>query len=583
MLTINPSITQDIDDIINELKKELERQNIHGYALNIISKQDTYLSYYYGFTDLSKTQKISENTIFCLQSTTKSLTTLAIMIAENIGLLKLDDTIYKYCQDIKFKSKFDEKEYQTITFRHLLSHSSGIVCEARLGGVFNNTYCTWEDHVKSCFDSWLLFPVGSSFSYSNIGMDLAVYVLERITNQPYSEFIDKYIAKPLKIDILFDLKMIFEKSEIARGHSWDFQTSKTDGIAFGCGGAYLSMSDMTVLARLFLNKGRFNDSIILPDKYFDEMISVNGVLGYGLGTMVDSHNGISIPNHPGGGFGYSSDFYWLPEYDLSIIAFSNQEDSLFSMKIHLKKLLFHVLKAKRHNISSAPRKTGSRDLIDLNIERLSGVYRGVWGNKHIVWKNDSLVIDNGYLYEKLIAVNKNQFLTEDDKLYEFSRDDNYNPLKLTTSTELLGDISYDFVRQYPNSPINEDNINPDWIGIYSFILYHTDILYVAILIENGYLTLYGMEKYILIQRESTPNIFDCLTGEVVIFQENSVILPSNTVAIKRENIVQEMKELKENSPDHRHLEGWILDELVSKLKLLGSNTEAEEIAGLTTK
>ena len=38
--------------------------------------------------------------------------------------------------------------------------------------------------MRSISDTWLRFPVGTGYAYSNLAIDLAGYILEQVSNKP---------------------------------------------------------------------------------------------------------------------------------------------------------------------------------------------------------------------------------------------------------------------------------------------------------------------------------------------------------------------------------------------------------------
>ena len=69
----------------------------------------------------------------------------------------------------------------------LLSHTAGFTHEAPVGNSNELDPGTFDEHVRSISDTWLRFPVGSGFAYSNLGIDLAGYILERVEGRPFAE------------------------------------------------------------------------------------------------------------------------------------------------------------------------------------------------------------------------------------------------------------------------------------------------------------------------------------------------------------------------------------------------------------
>ncbi len=106
------------------------------------------------------------------------MTAAAIMLAVQRGLLDLDKPIAAYLPDFTVNSRFEAKPQAKMTLRHLLSHRAGFTHEAPIGNNDDLSFPSFEAHVRSISDTWLRFPVGDRFRYSNLGVDLAGFILQ---------------------------------------------------------------------------------------------------------------------------------------------------------------------------------------------------------------------------------------------------------------------------------------------------------------------------------------------------------------------------------------------------------------------
>ena len=59
---------------------------------------------------------------------------------------------------------------------------------------------TFDAHVRSISDTWLRFPVGTGYAYSNLGIDLAGYILEQVWKEPFPAVMRDSLLAPLGMD-----------------------------------------------------------------------------------------------------------------------------------------------------------------------------------------------------------------------------------------------------------------------------------------------------------------------------------------------------------------------------------------------
>ena len=104
---------------------------------------------------------------------------LTVLAAVRDGLLDLDEPISSYLPEFTVGSVHEDRPQDRMTLRHLLSHTAGFVHEAPVGNNYEVGDASFEEHVASISETWLRFPVGERFGYSNLGIDLAASIVAR--------------------------------------------------------------------------------------------------------------------------------------------------------------------------------------------------------------------------------------------------------------------------------------------------------------------------------------------------------------------------------------------------------------------
>ena len=117
-------------------------------------------------------------------SISKTFTATAVMQAVQAGRLDLDEPITTYLPGFTVHSAFEEHPERKITLRMLLSHTAGFTFDAPIGNDDELDPGDFDAHVRSISDTWLRFPVGTGYAYSNLGIDLAGYILEKTSDSP---------------------------------------------------------------------------------------------------------------------------------------------------------------------------------------------------------------------------------------------------------------------------------------------------------------------------------------------------------------------------------------------------------------
>src|SRR5688572_30017367 len=111
--------TSNADEVDDYVQAEMKKQRIPGLSLAVAKNGVLEKTAGYGLANLEWSTPARPDTIFQIQSVTKTFTASAVMLLVEEGKLKLEDTITNYFAD-------PPQSWEGITVRHLLTHTSGI-------------------------------------------------------------------------------------------------------------------------------------------------------------------------------------------------------------------------------------------------------------------------------------------------------------------------------------------------------------------------------------------------------------------------------------------------------------------------
>ncbi len=138
-----------------------------------------------GFSDASKTTRLTDQYRFHIGSIAKEFNATAIMILKEQGKLSLDDHLSRYFPELPSWA-------QTIRIRHLLQYSSGL---PDLKWKFLTGDASAMDSVKMA--TRLDFAPGTQYAYNNTNTLLQRQLVERLTKMKFSEFVRQKMLVPL--------------------------------------------------------------------------------------------------------------------------------------------------------------------------------------------------------------------------------------------------------------------------------------------------------------------------------------------------------------------------------------------------
>ncbi len=166
-------------------------EGIPALSAAVVYDQDILWAKGFGFTDLDGKVPTTPQTVYRVHSISKLFTATMLMQLRDRGKLQLDDPVANYLPGFAPKSRFGD--LPPITLRQLASHTSGL---QRLPPLPVRDL-SMETILSGLKDVEQTFPLLTEWKYSNLGYMLLGYALSRIAGQPYDEYVQENILKPL--------------------------------------------------------------------------------------------------------------------------------------------------------------------------------------------------------------------------------------------------------------------------------------------------------------------------------------------------------------------------------------------------
>jgi N-acyl-D-amino-acid deacylase len=165
----------------------------------------------FGFADVTTREPIQPTSLFRIASISKPITAVAVLQLIEQGKLKLDDKVFDILDDkplLLDDAKFDERQKE-ITIRNLLEHRGGWDRDKSFDAMFQSirfakaldkpSPAEPADIIRNMLGLPLDFAPGERYAYSNYGYCLLGRVIERLTSQPYDQYVQQHVLQPLKI------------------------------------------------------------------------------------------------------------------------------------------------------------------------------------------------------------------------------------------------------------------------------------------------------------------------------------------------------------------------------------------------
>lgn len=188
----------DIKKVAAELEPSIRQAMIEGKipsaSIALISGDKVIWTGAYGESNLWARTPATTETVYLIGSTFKAMSTIALFQLMEAGKFKLDDAVSKY---IDFTIPGDDPK-NPVTFRHLLTHTSGL--DGDFGAIplwSNDAPVTLDDFVRKSLK--VAHPPMSKVEYSNAAFTFVGYLVEKLSGVPYRKYIQEHIFDPLEM------------------------------------------------------------------------------------------------------------------------------------------------------------------------------------------------------------------------------------------------------------------------------------------------------------------------------------------------------------------------------------------------
>ncbi|MBW8035783.1 MAG: beta-lactamase family protein [Planctomycetes bacterium] len=345
--SLSSGIQTVFDGYRQSIPEIMTKHKIPGLSIAVVDHEGILWTAGFGYTDKDKKTPVTPETIFSIQSMSKTFTATAVMFAVQDGLVELDIPITKYLPDFTVNSRYEDDPQDKMTLRHLLTHTAGFTHEAPIGNNVDARSPSYEDHVKSISDTWLKYRVGERNSYSNLGIDLAAYILQVRSGKPINQYMKEKIFDSLDMpNSSVDMEFIKRHPNRAIGHQNHFKELPLVPM-LGAGGVYTNANELAKFIQFHINWGNVNDQLLLNANLLYEMYTPSPTnKGYGLGIGIGEKDGVYFLGHGGGGFGFLTTMTWLPEYQIGALVLTNSADHPNKHQKLMKNLILRLVDNK---------------------------------------------------------------------------------------------------------------------------------------------------------------------------------------------------------------------------------------------
>ncbi len=306
----------------------LAQGDIAGAAVVIVKDGEVLALRGYGLADVAQGAPVDPaRTLFRTGSVGKLFTWTAVMQQVEAGRLDLDRDVNDYL-DFRIPARAG----QPITLRNLMTHTPGFEeVIKRLVTDRPERIVSAEAYVKA----WMperIFPAGEIPAYSNYGVTLAGYILERVSGEPYDDYIERHVFAPLRMERSTTRQVLPARLEADLSHGYRRGSGPAMPFErFGvgpAGGATTTVADMAPFMIAWLHGGEYAGARVLQAETVRRTLAtplriippLNGML---LGFYEEHVNGRRVVGHGGDSQYFHSSLNLFADEDVGLYVVVN--------------------------------------------------------------------------------------------------------------------------------------------------------------------------------------------------------------------------------------------------------------------
>ncbi|HDT14544.1 MAG TPA: class A beta-lactamase-related serine hydrolase [Candidatus Aminicenantes bacterium] len=306
-----------------EIERSLAVGRIPSMAVVCVSGDRIVWTRSAGLANIRVKTPAACDTVYLIASTFKTMSATALLQLMDQGKFGLDDRVNDHLTDLEIKG--ETKRYP-VTFRHLLTHTSGLPTDF-------GRHAVWEDEGPPALADYLRGRLqlwrrpGTRVMYSNIAFTLVAHLVEKLSGTPFKEYMRRNVFAPAEMrDTAFEPRAdmaerlaipympVRRRAGVYRPVDWVKADAWPAGVVYG------TAVDMARWLMTSVNGGIYKGRRLVSESAFREMTRrqydrfagpinggwLNETSGYGLAWWVSTLDGETIIAHSGSVNGYTA-------------------------------------------------------------------------------------------------------------------------------------------------------------------------------------------------------------------------------------------------------------------------------------
>ncbi len=344
-----------VDEFRAAVQRVLADTGVPGAGLALVRQSGVEWAGGVGLADRDRKTPVTADTHFRAGSISKTFVAMALVQLSEDGDLDLDTPIAELASEVPFNNPWEAGD--PVRVIHLLQHTAGFDDMH-----FNEVYNLQDEADMPLLDVLRRNPQarnvrwrpGTHVSYSNPGFAVAGYLVEKITGQPYEDFIAERTFEPIGMATSSFRLTRADEALLAKG----YRAATGPPVGYPqiylrpAGNLHTSPLELGKFVHVLLNWGETPEHLVIDPEYLSNMehprsslASAAGLrVGYGSAIAASTTEGFPMLGHGGGIDGFSSLYAYSAARDVGYVVLLNSTHSPDAMR-RISQLAVRYLKA----------------------------------------------------------------------------------------------------------------------------------------------------------------------------------------------------------------------------------------------
>jgi CubicO group peptidase (beta-lactamase class C family) len=295
----------------------LKAGGIPGAVVIVVKDGQPLTQRGFGYADVKAHKPVDpETTLFRPGSVSKLFTWTAVMQQVQAGKLDLDADINKYLD-----FKIPPKDGKPVTLRNLMTHTAGFAETVKWLILYGKEQPV---PLRTALTRWIpdqIYAPGAMPAYSNYGASLAGYIVQRVSGEPFEQYVQRHIMAPAGMTHSTFQQPLPPRLDGLLSKAYKPGSDEPQPFEV------IALSPAGALAASGADMGRFmiahlNNTLLDPATqklmYAPANRPFSNLQAMALGFYHEDRNGLSIVGHGGDTVFFHSDLHLIPEKNVGL-------------------------------------------------------------------------------------------------------------------------------------------------------------------------------------------------------------------------------------------------------------------------